>query len=105
MVILYFTTSILERTRILQFRYVPESCGWTILVHIFIPGLLVQFLDIPELSVNYLPAAVRVGVSPLINTHFPNYPAHYGFIQPAGKVFSANQGSGYGKKLRKTAGL
>ena len=30
----------------------------TILLHVFIPRLLVQLWDVPELSVNYPPAAV-----------------------------------------------
>ena len=77
-VMLYFATSILVRTRIVQFWYVPElfitcsnsrtyqNCAILIRTRIvrlynsgtrFLPELLLQFWDVPELSVNYFPIA------------------------------------------------
>ena len=77
-VMLYFATSILVRTRIVQFWYVPElfitcsnsrtcrNCAIPEHTSIFrlynsgtrfLPELLLQFWDVPELSVNYFPIA------------------------------------------------
>ena len=78
MVMLYFVTSILVRTRIVQFSYVPEliitcsnsrtyqNCAIPVLTRSvrlynsgtrFLSELLLQFWDITELSVNYFPIA------------------------------------------------
>ena len=78
LVMLYFAISILVRSRIVQFWYVPElfitcsnsrtyqNCAISLRTRIvrlynsgtrFLPELLLQFWDVPELFVNYLPIA------------------------------------------------